>query len=193
MDSTEQDLLKPESVPEGEDAAATLEDTLTEEEQEHLRKELAKVEEEIQTLNQVLAAKERHLADIKRKLGVTTLTELKQNISKGLQDVASTNVYRKTSETLSSAGQKASAAMSTVGSVISRKFEDVNIRSIQHSISMPAMRNSPTYKSFEEKVETLKSKVSGPKQPAGDFGEVLTSAANASATDDLTEKDLENL
>ncbi|XP_075069797.1 tumor protein D52 isoform X2 [Mixophyes fleayi] len=173
------DLLKPESVPEGEDAAATLEDTLTEEEQEHLRKELAKVEEEIQTLNQVLAAKERHLADIKRKLGVTTLTELKQNISKGLQDVASTNVYRKTSETLSSAGQKASAAMSTVGSVISRKFEDV--------------KNSPTYKSFEEKVETLKSKVSGPKQPAGDFGEVLTSAANASATDDLTEKDLENL
>ncbi|KAM3927947.1 tumor protein D52-like isoform 3-T3 [Leptodactylus fuscus] len=196
MESTEQDLLKhdPEPVPEGEDAAATVTDALSEEEQEHLRNELAKVEEEIQTLSQVLAAKERHLADIKRKLGLTPLVELKQNISKGLQDVASTNMYRRTSETLTQAGQKASAAISTVGSVITRKLEDVNIRSIQHSISMPAMRNSPTFKSFEEKVENLKSKVSGSntKQPAGDFGEVLNSAANASATEDLTEKDLED-
>ncbi|XP_018413046.1 PREDICTED: tumor protein D52 isoform X2 [Nanorana parkeri] len=197
------DLLKPESVPEGEDAAASLKDTLSDEEQESLRKELEKVEEEIQTLSQVLAAKERYLADLKRKLGVTPLSELKQNISKGLQDVASTNVYRKTSETLSHAGQKASAAFSTVGSVITRKLEDVKlqgfahaaffaIRSIQHSISMPAMRNSPTFKSFEEKVENLKSKVGGPKQSAGDFEEVLNSAANASATEDLTEKDEES-
>ncbi|CAI9534541.1 unnamed protein product [Staurois parvus] len=119
------DLLKPENVPEGEDAAATVKDTLSDEEQENLRRELEKVEEEIQTLNQVLAAKEKRLADIKRKLGVTPLTELKQNISKGLQDVASTNVYRKTSETLSTAGQRASAAISTVGSVITKKLEDV--------------------------------------------------------------------
>ncbi|KAM4027854.1 tumor protein D52-like isoform 1-T1 [Anomaloglossus baeobatrachus] len=186
------DHVKPEPIPEGEDAAATVPDAMSEEEQEQLRRDLEKVEEEILTLSQVLAAKERHLAEIKRKLGVTPLAELRQNISKGLQDVASTNVYRRTSETLSHAGQKASAAISTVGSVITRKLEDVNIRSIQHSISMPAMRNSPTFKSFEEKVENLKSKVSGTKQPAGDFGEVLTSAANASATDDLTEKDLEN-
>lgn len=178
--SAEQDLLKPESVPEGEDAAATLKDTLSDEEQEILRKELEKVEEEIQTLNHVLAAKERRLAEIKRKLGVTPLTELKQNISKGLQDVASTNVYRKTSETLSNAGQRASAAISTVGSVITKKLEDV--------------KNSPTFKSFEEKVESLKSKVGGPKQSTGDFEEVLNSAANASAsaTEDLTEKDEEN-
>ncbi|XP_069813538.1 tumor protein D52 isoform X2 [Dendropsophus ebraccatus] len=143
MESPEQDLLKSEPVPEGEDAAATVTDTLSEEEQEHLRKELEKVEEEIQTLSQVLAAKERHLAEIKRKLGVTPLAELKQNISKGFQDVASTNMYKKTSETLSQAGQKASAAISTVGSVITRKLEDV--------------KNSPTFKSFEEKVENLKA------------------------------------
>ncbi|XP_075682202.1 tumor protein D52 isoform X2 [Rhinoderma darwinii] len=172
------ELLKPETVPEGEDAAATVTDSLSEEEQEQLRRELEKVEEEIQTLSQVLAAKERYLAEIKRKLGVTPLAELKQNISKGLQDVASTNVYRKTSETLSHAGQKASAAISTVGSVITRKLEDV--------------KNSSTFKSFEERVENLKSKVGGTKQPAGDFGEVLNSAANASATEDLTEKDLED-
>ncbi|XP_052559986.1 tumor protein D52 isoform X6 [Tympanuchus pallidicinctus] len=172
-------------------------ETLSEEEQNELRKELAKVEEEIQTLSQVLAAKEKHLAEIKRKLGINSLQELKQNITKSWQDVTSTAAYKKTSETLSQAGQKASAAFSSVGSVITKKFEDVklqafshsfSIRSIQHSISMPIMRNSPTFKSFEEKVETLKSKVGGSKPASGDFGEVLNSAANASATETIAEE-----
>ncbi|XP_044521757.1 tumor protein D52 isoform X3 [Gracilinanus agilis] len=186
-----QGLLKTDQVPEeGEDAAATISatETLSEEEQEELRKELAKVEEEIQTLSQVLAAKEKHLAEIKRKLGINSLQELRQNIARGWQDVTATSAYKKTSETLSQAGQKASAAFSSVGSVITKKLEDVNIRSIQHSISMPAMRNSPTFKSFEEKVENLKSKVGGNKAAGGDFGEVLNSTANATATKSLTEQ-----
>nr|KAF6405832.1 tumor protein D52 [Rousettus aegyptiacus] len=58
-------LLGTDPVPEaGEDAVAAIgaTETLSEEEQEELRRELAKVEEEIQTLSQVLAAKEkRHL------------------------------------------------------------------------------------------------------------------------------------
>uniref|UniRef100_A0A8C5KU95 Tumor protein D52 n=2 Tax=Jaculus jaculus TaxID=51337 RepID=A0A8C5KU95_JACJA len=177
-------LLRTEPVPEeGEDAAATLNATeaLSEDEKEALKRELAKLEEEVQTLSQVLAAKEKHLAEIKRKLGINSLQELKQNIAKGWQDVTATSAYKKTSETLSQAGQKASAAFSSVGSVITRKLEDVNIRSIQHSISMPAMRNSPTFKSFEEKVENLKSKVGGPKPAGGDFGEVLNSTANAAS------------
>ncbi|XP_073924854.1 tumor protein D52 isoform X7 [Castor canadensis] len=138
-------LLGTDPVPEeGEDAAATLSatETLSEEEQDELRRELAKVEEEIQTLSQVLAAKEKHLAEIKRKLGINSLQELKQNIAKGWQDVTATSAYKKTSETLSQAGQKASAAFSSVGSVITKKLEDV--------------KNSPTFKSFEEKVENLK-------------------------------------
>ncbi|XP_051014296.1 tumor protein D52 isoform X3 [Acomys russatus] len=177
-------LLKTEPVAEeGEDAVAMLSapETLSEEEQDELRRELAKVEEEIQTLSQVLAAKEKHLAEIKRKLGITSLQEFKQNIAKGWQDVTATSAYKKTSETLTQAGQKASAAFSSVGSVITKKLEDVNIRSIQHSISMPAMRNSPTFKSFEEKVENLKSKVGGTKPAGGDFGEVLNSTANATS------------
>lgn len=51
------------------------------------------VEDEIQTLSQVLAAKERRLADIKRKLGVTPLNELKQNISRTWQEVTASNAY----------------------------------------------------------------------------------------------------
>ncbi|XP_072807882.1 tumor protein D52 isoform X5 [Vicugna pacos] len=145
MDRGEQGLLRTDPVPEeGEDAAAMIGTTesLSEEEQEELRKELVKVEEEIQTLSQVLAAKEKHLAEIKRKLGINSLQELKQNIAKGWQDVTATSAYKKTSETLSQAGQKASAAFSSVGSVITKKLEDV--------------KNSPTFKSFEEKVENLK-------------------------------------
>lgn len=51
------------------------------------------VEDEIQTLSQVLAAKEGQLADIKRKLGVTPLNELKQNISRTWQEVTTSNAY----------------------------------------------------------------------------------------------------
>lgn len=51
------------------------------------------MEEEIQTLSQVLAAKEKHLAEIKRKLGINSLQELKQNIARGWQDVTATPAY----------------------------------------------------------------------------------------------------
>ncbi|XP_076840008.1 tpd52 like 2b isoform X5 [Brachyhypopomus gauderio] len=147
----------------------TLPPGLTEDEAEELRIELTKVEEEIQTLRQVLLAKERHASELKRKLGLSPLNELKQNISKGWQDVQTSNaylsasatlddithsdVYKKTQETLSQAGQKTSAAFTTMGSAISRKLGD--------------MRNSQTFKSFEDKVGNLKSKVVGGRANGG--------------------------
>ncbi|XP_054835686.1 tumor protein D54 isoform X1 [Eublepharis macularius] len=147
---------------------------LTEAEEEELRAELAKVEEEIGTLRQVLAAKERHCGELKRKLGLTPLDGLKQNLSKSWQDVQGSNAYvsasstledwnekltqseayKKTQETLSQAGQKTSAALSNVGSVISRKLGD--------------MRNSATFKSFEDRVGTIKSKVVGSRENSAD-------------------------
>ncbi|XP_035016149.1 tpd52 like 2b isoform X6 [Hippoglossus stenolepis] len=145
---------------------------LTEEEAEELRTELTKVEEEINTLRQVLSAKERHAAELKRKLGLSPLNELKQNLTKGWQDVQTSNAYKKTQETLSQAGQKTSAAISTVGTAISRRLGDMRALpfsnsfgnySIRHSISMPAMRNSATFKSFEDKMGNLKYKVVGPR------------------------------
>nr|XP_020668050.1 tumor protein D54 isoform X3 [Pogona vitticeps] len=170
---------------------------LTEAEEEELRSELAKVEEEIGTLRQVLAAKERHCGELKRKLGLTPLDGLKQNLSKSWHDVQVSNAYvsasntledwnekltqsdayKKTQETLSQAGQKTSAALSNVGSVISRKFGDMRAHpfshsfssySIRHSISMPAMRNSATFKSFEDRVGSIKSKVVGSRDNGTD-------------------------
>ncbi|XP_024232194.1 tpd52 like 2b isoform X17 [Oncorhynchus tshawytscha] len=147
-------------------AANTLPPGLTEEEAEELYSDLAKVEEEINTLRQVLLAKEKHSAELKRKLGLSPLNELKQNLTKGWQDVQTSNAYltasetldgiaqseayKKTSETLSVAGQKTTAAFSTMGTVLSRKLGD--------------MRNSPTFKSFEDKVGNIKYMVVGPRR-----------------------------
>ncbi|XP_071882402.1 tumor protein D54 isoform X8 [Anas platyrhynchos] len=161
---------------------------LTAAEEEELRAEIAKVEEEIGTLRQVLAAKERHCGELKRKLGLTPLDGLKQNLSKSWHDVQVSNAYvktseklgewndkvtqsdfyKKTQETLSQAGQKTSAALSNVGSVISRKLGDMSSYSIRHSISMPAMRNSATFKSFEDRVGTIKSRVVGSRENSTD-------------------------
>ncbi|XP_074867413.1 tumor protein D54 isoform X3 [Carettochelys insculpta] len=143
---------------------------LTEAEEKELRSELAKVEEEIGTLRQVLAAKERHCGELKRRLGLTPFDGLKQNLSKSWHEVQVSNAYlsasstledwndkltqseayKKTQETLSQAGQKTSAALSNVGSVISRKLGD--------------MRNSATFKSFEDRVGTIKSRVVGSRE-----------------------------
>ncbi|XP_067427760.1 tumor protein D53 isoform X3 [Thunnus thynnus] len=162
---------------------------MTEEEREEIQQELAKLEEEISTLRQVLSSKEKQHADLKQKLGITPLSELKNNISRGWQDMQSSTAYKKTSETLTTAGQKTSAAFSTLGSTITRKFGDMSY-SIRHSMSMPTMRNSPSFKSFEEKVEstvtTIKTKVGTSGTGGGSFEEVLSSAANASSQETPT-------
>uniref|UniRef100_A0A4X2MFF7 TPD52 like 2 n=1 Tax=Vombatus ursinus TaxID=29139 RepID=A0A4X2MFF7_VOMUR len=108
---------------------------LTEAEEEELRSELTKV----------LAAKERHYGELKRKLGLTPLGGLKQNLSKNWHGVQVSNMYlsassiledlseklthseayKKTQETLSQERQKTAVALSNVSSAISRKLGDM--------------------------------------------------------------------
>ncbi|XP_070589554.1 tumor protein D53 isoform X2 [Erythrolamprus reginae] len=187
MEAQAQGLLEKQTFQEtGEDTITDVDLTnvISEEEREELKVEVIKLEDEIATLRQVLAAKEKDLVEIRQKLGINLMNELKQNFSKSWHDVQTTTAYKKTQETLTHAGQKATAAISNVGTVISKKFGDMRY-SIRHSMSMPAMRNSPTFKSFEEKVETtvtsIKTKVGGTPHSGGNFEEVLSSAANASA------------
>ncbi|XP_028858008.1 tumor protein D53 isoform X2 [Denticeps clupeoides] len=166
--------------------------SITDEEREEMNNELIKLEEEIVTLKQVLASKEKQHAELKQKLGITALSELRHNFSRSWYDMQTSTAYKKTTETLSTAGQKTTAAFSSLGTAISRKFGDMRSNSIgysiRHSMSMPAMRNSPSFKSFEEKVENtvsnIKSKVGG--NSGGSFEEVLSSAAHASAQDTPT-------
>ncbi|XP_062947040.1 tumor protein D54 isoform X13 [Cynocephalus volans] len=157
------DFLTDVPVDTGVTARPPAVEGLTEAEEEELRAELAKVEEEIVTLRQVLAAKERHCGELKRRLGLSTLGELKQNLSRSWHDVQVSNAYKKTQETLSQAGQKTSAALSTVGSAISRKLGDMRAHPFAHSF-----RNSATFKSFEDRVETIKSKVVGSRENGSD-------------------------
>ncbi|XP_035630680.1 tumor protein D53 isoform X10 [Oncorhynchus keta] len=166
-------LLDPEPLTEVDEEMVSevdLYNTVTDEEREEILSELTKLEEEISTLRQVLASKEKHHSDLKAKLGITPLSELKQNFNRSWYDMQTSTAYKKTSETLSTAGQKTSAAFTTLGTAISRKFGD--------------MRNSPSFKSFEEKVEStvsnIKTKV-GSQGGGGSFEEVLSSAAHASA------------
>ncbi|KAM9421769.1 tumor protein D53 homolog isoform 5-T5 [Salvelinus alpinus] len=174
METRQQGLLDPEPVTEVDEEMVSdvdLNNTMTDEEREEILSELTKLEEEISTLRQVLASKEKHHSELKAKLGITPLSEFKQNFNKSWYDMQTSTAYKKTSETLSTAGQKTSAAFTTLGTAISRKFGD--------------MRNSPSFKSFEEKVECTVSNIKqtkvGSQGGGGSFEEVLSSAAHASA------------
>ncbi|XP_061125602.1 tumor protein D53 isoform X2 [Syngnathus typhle] len=191
METRQQEFLDSEPLREADKHASDLNlssSILTEEEREEIQLELAKLEDEISTLKQVLASKEKRYAELKHKLGITPLSELRSNLSQGWTDMQSSTAYKRTSETLSSAGQKTTAAFSTLGSAINRKFGDISY-SISHSMSMPAMRNSPSFRSFEEKVEStvssIKTKVGGPVA-GGSFDDVLSSTAKASSQDTPT-------
>ncbi|KAM9475108.1 tpd52 like 2a isoform 3-T3 [Clarias gariepinus] len=162
---------------EGGASGITLPPGLTQEEGLELEMELIKVEDEIQTLRHVLSAKERHAADIRRRLGISPLSELKTNITKGWQDVQTSNAYltasatledisrsdayKKTQETLSQAGMLTSSAFSSLGDAIRSRLVEIRAltytppsgsSSMRHSLSMPTMRNSPAFKNMEDKM-----------------------------------------
>ncbi|XP_026782348.1 tpd52 like 2a isoform X13 [Pangasianodon hypophthalmus] len=126
------------SFTEGGASARTLPPGLTEQEAVELELELSKVEDEIQTLRHVLTAKERHAGELRRRLGISPLTELKSNLTKGWHEVQSSNAYKKTQETLSQAGMMTSSAFSSLGSAIRSRLGE--------------MRNSPTFKNLEDKM-----------------------------------------
>eukprot|EP00092_Neocalanus_flemingeri_P000726 GFUD01000770.1.p1 GENE.GFUD01000770.1~~GFUD01000770.1.p1 ORF type:complete len:188 (+),score=49.04 GFUD01000770.1:92-655(+) len=77
---------------------------LTAEEQERQREEwkaeLKKTEEEILTLKQVLTAKERHAAGLKRRLGITAWREFSEDMTQGLKNLQDSATYKRTAENL---------------------------------------------------------------------------------------------
>ncbi|KAL5013122.1 hypothetical protein ScPMuIL_007392 [Solemya velum] len=152
--------------------------------------ELIKVESEIVTLKQVLGAKVRYAAELKRKIGITPFQEFRQDLSEGIKSIKEsdtyqktndrfhqindkithTTAYQKTSAVMKTATEKTTSAMSAVGGVMTRKMGD--------------LRNSQTFKSVEEKVEhayaNVKAKVKGSKSE-GNFEDALreeTAAGN---------------
>lgn len=167
---------------------------LSVEEQEHQKaewsQELSRVEEEIQTLRTVLASKIHHSTELKRKLGITVWKEITDDVSSSLKSVKESNVYQtvetkvdgirnavvetpiyhKTETVIKVAGEKTSSLFSGFSNKLSQ------------------MKNSESFKSFEERVggayESVKTKVStsrsGSVQSFNDFTNSATNTAPAS-------------
>jgi len=131
--------------------------------EEEWREQLAKTEDEILTLRQVLAAKVKESQELKRKLGITVWREFRQDLDEGIKTVRDTDVYQKTETVVKSAAEKTSTVFGTIGASVSKKLDDV--------------KNSTTYKSLEEKVGTaytnVKEKVSGNRNSVQEFEEAL--------------------
>ncbi|CAJ0583472.1 unnamed protein product, partial [Mesorhabditis spiculigera] len=102
---------------------------LSDAERELLKEELKKTEDEIATLKQVLLARQKHSSELKRKLGLSPLTELTQDINKTLKGVTETDAFKTTSEVAGAAADS-----------VKTKWND--------------MRNSSLFKSFESKLGT---------------------------------------
>uniref|UniRef100_T1JNS5 Uncharacterized protein n=1 Tax=Strigamia maritima TaxID=126957 RepID=T1JNS5_STRMM len=133
--------------------------------EEEWRTELAKTEEEIQTLRQVLGSLLRRSHELKRKLGVTVWKEFRDDMEQGLknvkestafksanekfsdfhQAVASAPLYQKTNTAIKTASEKTSVALGTVSSSITKKLGDV--------------KNSTAFRSFEERVGSVYTNV----------------------------------
>ncbi|KAL1020968.1 hypothetical protein UPYG_G00007020 [Umbra pygmaea] len=181
--------VSPRNMSTGISTNGSQTNTLSEEDEEYLNMELAKTEDEIQTLQQVLLSKEKYAMDIRRQLGMGPFTEIKQNMSKGwqevqtskvyltasatLEDISQSNVYKRTQESICNAGQMTNAALSTIGMAITKRFGDIRAlpsppRSLTHSISVPAMRPSNIFKSFEEMLGSMTNKVSRSPGNAGE-------------------------
>lgn len=147
---------------------------LTVEEQERQRaewsQELARVEEEINTLRTVLASKTRHASDLKRKLGITVWKEITDDMNQGIKNVKESSVFQsveqsvgnfskavheapifqRTESVFKTTGEKTASVFGSITSGISSKFSQ--------------MKNSESMRSIEEKVgsayENVKGKVS---------------------------------
>jgi len=154
------DPADPFSLASEEPVAPVNDDLPSEEEllKAELKKELDKTEEEINTLRQVLTAKEQHAAELRKSLGMTTLGQMKAEIAR----IQSSQAYQKTQETLKTSGQATASFFSSIGSSVTSRFSEMNMTR--------GNWNSPTFKSLNEKIEgagtTIMAKVSGNTGPA---------------------------
>ncbi|XP_069991266.1 uncharacterized protein [Penaeus vannamei] len=134
-----------------------------EKQREEWKAELTKTEEEIQTLRQVLGSKVKHAQDLKRRLGITVWREFTEDFNNSMksvresqttQYVQSLPVVQKANEVITEFHeavaaaplyQKTAGAMSAVGEKTSSLFGGIGAKFGQ-------LKETPTFKSFEERV-----------------------------------------
>ncbi|XP_071442030.1 tumor protein D52 isoform X2 [Hetaerina americana] len=126
---------------------------ITTEEQARQRKEwseeLAKIEDEIQTLRHVLDSKRLAAQELKRKLGLTGWREFAEDMNQGIKNVKESNVYQKTELAIKATAEKTTSILGGIGSNLTNKLGQ--------------LKNSDSFRSFEERVgsayENVKTKM----------------------------------
>ncbi|XP_047492744.1 uncharacterized protein LOC125041650 isoform X6 [Penaeus chinensis] len=125
-----------------------------EKQREEWKAELTKTEEEIQTLRQVLGSKVKQAQDLKRRLGITVWREFTEDFNNSMKSVRESQTYRRLSGAFVELGdaiyqqpvyQKTAGAMSAVGEKTSSLFGGIGAKFGQ-------LKETPTFKSFEERV-----------------------------------------
>jgi len=109
---------------------------------EELKAELTKLEDEINTLKQVLASKEQQAAEMRTKLGITPLAQIKTTF----ENIGKSETAQKTQAALSEFGDNTGKAFASFGNTVSTKFSEMKFK-----IKMKK-RSSPSFQSFEQKV-----------------------------------------
>merc|ERR1712037_22899 len=100
----------------------------------NLHEDLKKLEDEINTLKQVLGSKEQQAAELRKKLGITPM----QQPQSKLDAFGKSETVQKTSQKLNEVGDVTGKALSDFGQTIGSKFSE--------------MKSSPSFQSFEQKV-----------------------------------------
>ncbi|XP_039289628.1 tumor protein D54 isoform X4 [Nilaparvata lugens] len=147
---------------------------LSAEEQEKQKQEwemeLAKVEEEMSALRQVLAVKVKRSQELKRKLGFSVWKEFQDDLTLGVKNVKESNVYQNVEEKFGQFGKAVTEAP------IYQKTESIVKTTAEKTTSLLGglgsgltsklgqLKNSESFRSFEEKMgsayENVKTKVS---------------------------------
>ncbi|EEB20364.1 Tumor protein D52, putative [Pediculus humanus corporis] len=114
------------------------------------QEELAKIEEEIQTLKQVLQSKQRESQELKKKLGITVWKELTDDFSQGVRNVRESNVYQKTESAVKATAESTRSLIGGLTEGFTQKIGQ--------------LKNSESFRSLEEKMgsayENVKTKMS---------------------------------
>ncbi|XP_015790495.1 tumor protein D52 isoform X3 [Tetranychus urticae] len=141
--------------------------------EEEWRTELARTEEEIQTLRQVLSSKLRHASELKKKLGISVWREFRDDIGQGVKSIQESTAYQKTTETVKTVGERTTSVLGSLGGSVARKLGEV--------------KNSNAFKSFEERVVSatgnLKDRMTGSRSNStNSFEDALNSERRTSQT-----------
>ncbi|XP_053202176.1 tumor protein D52-like isoform X2 [Panonychus citri] len=141
--------------------------------EEEWRTELARTEEEIQTLRQVLSSKLRHSSELKKKLGISVWKEFRDDIGQGVKSIQESTAYQKTTETVKTVGERTTSVLGSLGGSMARKLGEV--------------KNSNAFKSFEERVVSatgnLKDRMTGSRSNStNSFEDALNSERRNSQT-----------